>query len=642
MAGDIPMEERLVVLPAEAATAGPPSAGRSPGSPSAGRQDGALHIYGDRVRVLRGSQAGALEPAMQQATPEGLNLTESLGLAATQLRMDPAYAAAKRARPRDGENWDFEGSDVRVPPRPQTSGAPSAAPLTTPTSAYLEGSVAVGLIIVEGLQDDLRFDGTERVKTVAEVQNALTYFASTQPSAGLSFTYDIRVVQVNVPPDPNADLEGLWRVPAMQQLGYDGSWSSIQTYAQDLRQKFGTRWAYCAFITKYPLGWFAYAYIGGPYLVINYYNDGWGVDNLDRVYAHETGHIFTAPDEYAGSGCSCGGSYGARWGKPNDNCENCAPGGGVPCLMKGNDFSMCVYTPAHLGWMPARLIDKGTGKAAGIATGQPAHGAPVIQQTFTGGVTQWFRPDPVGGGYVRLVAHDSCQVLDVSEGRTDDGAPLILWDWHGGDNQLFTLVPLGDGYVRIIPKNAPDKVIQVAGTNDGAALVLGQWVSSDNQRWLVTAPLVVEHSAMMMAVANASTADGAAIVQWDPASHAEQIFRPEKVDVEHVRLVSHRSGKVLTVKNASRQQNAPVVQATWTGADNQLFKLVLMDGTYRIIAKHSGMVLGVANASTVDGAAVVQQNWTEGNHQRWLVPYLETAIPPAGAATEAPVGAGRA
>jgi hypothetical protein len=415
----------------------------------------------------------------------------------------------------------------------------------------------------------------------------------------------------------------------------------VGTYIEDLRQRFGTRWAYCAFVTKYPLGWFAYAYIGGPYLVMNFYNDGWGVENLDRVYAHETGHIFTAPDEYASSGCSCGGAYG-RWGKPNDNCENCAPNGGVPCLMKGNDFSMCVYTPAHLGWMPARMIVKHTGKAADIGGSQPAHGAHLVQQTFSGGVTQWFRPDPVGDGYVRLVAHDSCLVLDVAEGRTDTGAPLILWDSHGGDNQLFRLEPLGDGYVRIVPRHAPNKVVEVAGTSNGDALVLGDWHGGDNQRWLLTAPLVVQHSAKAMAVAGASMADGAAVVQWDPAGQAEQIFRPERVGVEHVRLVCHHSGKVVTVRNASRQPGAPVVQATWTGADNQLFKLVTLAGTYRIIAKHSGMVLTVAGASTKDGAIVVQQPWTGGGEQRWLVPYVETATPPAGAATKESASAGRA
>jgi hypothetical protein len=35
-------------------------------------------------------------------------------------------------------------------------------------------------------------------------------------------------------------------------------------------------------------------------LVVTYDNDGWGIDRMDRVVAHETGHIFGATDEYDG------------------------------------------------------------------------------------------------------------------------------------------------------------------------------------------------------------------------------------------------------------------------------------------------------------------------------------------------------
>ena len=51
----------------------------------------------------------------------------------------------------------------------------------------------------------------------------------------------------------------------------------------------------------------------------------------------------------------CGGSWG-RFGIVNGNCENCAAGGGVLCLMKGNTFSLCGYTPSHLGWSPQLMI----------------------------------------------------------------------------------------------------------------------------------------------------------------------------------------------------------------------------------------------------------------------------------------------
>ena len=48
-------------------------------------------------------------------------------------------------------------------------------------------------------------------------------------------------------------------------------------------------------------GYFAYAYLGGPFLVMTYGNGGYGIANMDVVCAHETGHIFQALDEYAGA-----------------------------------------------------------------------------------------------------------------------------------------------------------------------------------------------------------------------------------------------------------------------------------------------------------------------------------------------------
>ena len=73
-----------------------------------------------------------------------------------------------------------------------------------------------------------------------------------------------------------------------------------------------------------------------------------------------------------------------------------------------------------------------------------------------------FRPDPVGGGFFRLVCLNSGKVADVSGASTANGAPIIQWDWHSGDNQLFRIEPLSDGFVRIIAKHS-GKVIDVTG-----------------------------------------------------------------------------------------------------------------------------------------------------------------------------------
>jgi hypothetical protein len=589
-------------------------------------QGRAVHTYGERVRIVElGIETQAAEPSrellaeVEAATRERLTEVEALGVAAFQLRLSPQYRRAKRNRPRDGEIWDFPPGGCTDMPTPaaDVSGAEAAA---APTSAYLEGSVAVGVVIVGGPTAGTQFSAAERTKVVAEVQNGLSFFAARYPTAGLSFVYDIRFVQLSVEPNPSAsDLEAVWRDPAMGALGFASSWAGVGQYVERLRQSFGTRWTYCAFFTKYPVRHFAYA--SAPRVVMHYDNDGWGPDNIDRVFAHETGHVFGAPDEYASSNCNCGGSFG-RWGKPNTNCESCAPAGGISCIMKANDWAMCTVTPAHLGWMPARLFAKHSGLSLDIFGFSVENGAQAIQWPYHGGENQLFRPDSVGGGYVRLVAQHSGRVLDVHSASTASGAQIIQWDWHGGDNQLFRLEPLGDGYVRIVAKHS-GKVLDVTGASggNGAQVIQWDWHGGDNQRWLLAAPMVAKHSGRVLDVTGASTANGAEIIQWDHHGQGNQIFRAEPVGGGYFRLVAVHSGKVLDVHSASTGNGAQIIQWDWHGGDNQLFRLEpLGDGHMRIVAKHSGRVLDVTGASGDNGARVIQWDWHGGNNQRWLVP----------------------
>jgi hypothetical protein len=351
MAGDLPISERVVFDQSG------PRAALAPG-----REAPVIHRYG-RIGIVAEAGAGSSSvPGQRSAVADRNDLTEveRLGLAALDLRESAAYRTAKDNRPRQGEQWDMGDCTTVVDVPPQVSHQGAAAP--APTSAYLEGSVAVGIVIVEG-PGALAFTAAERAKVVAEVQNGLGWLATANPLGGISFTYDIRTVTLSLAAGGGAggDLEAYWRDPAMAALGFAANFSGVTAYVEQLRSTLHTRWTYCGFFTKYPVQHFAYASIGGPRLVMDYANDGWGPDNIDRVFAHESGHIFGCPDEYASSGCDCGGAWG-RFGVRNGNCENCATG--TACLMRANDFAMCRYTPAHFGWKP-RLAVENFGYAAG-------------------------------------------------------------------------------------------------------------------------------------------------------------------------------------------------------------------------------------------------------------------------------------
>ncbi|CAO5167592.1 conserved hypothetical protein [Frankia sp. AiPs1] len=493
MAGDVPVDERALITPSVAGTAGVLRAAASPdqaqwtastpttpagpagdgpaaGTPADLRGERALHHYG-RVQVLGRPRdaGGASRPPATPGQPgvrglaalmppadgsvvsttgvsPGLSRAETLGLDAFRLRASSAYRQIKADRPRDGHGWDMDRPCTDVPP-PRTSppsAPPHAAPAaalsptaalipggatttstangtganggvangsagalgtgtiahatpadgqgisagaaSTPTSSRLEGSVAVGLILVEGPTADLQFTAAERTKVVAEVQNGLSWYASTNPAAGLAFHYDIQIVRLSVAANPNAtDLEALWRDPTMDRLGHKANFDGVYDYVDALRGRLGTTWAYCAFFTKYPVSYFAYSSIGGPRIVLSYENDGWGPDNIDRVFTHETGHIFGAPDEYAGAGCDCGGQWGV-FQTPNGNCDGCAPTP-ADCLMRSNSFALCRFTPGQVGWghgvagNPALIQSKGLGKAGNFEV--------VVPSAFSGLTHVW-------------------------------------------------------------------------------------------------------------------------------------------------------------------------------------------------------------------------------------------------------------
>jgi hypothetical protein len=100
-------------------------------------------------------------------------------------------------------------------------------------------------------------------------------------------------------------------------------------------------------------GDFAYAYVGGPFMVMTYGNDNYGIANMDAVCAHEIGHIFYACDEYADSTCSVN-CYNGYLNIQNGNHETNGITN-VACIMRGGvdpftNYSICEFTKQQIGW----------------------------------------------------------------------------------------------------------------------------------------------------------------------------------------------------------------------------------------------------------------------------------------------------
>lgn len=134
---------------------------------------------------------------------------------------------------------------------------------------------------------------------------------------------------------------------------------------------------------------------------------------------------------------------------------------------------------------PARpLFAVHSDRVVDVKDGSTANGTAIIQYGYHGGPMQRFRLEPVGGGYVRIVAQHSGKVLDVSGVSTANGARIVQWDWWGGDNQRFWAETYGIGEIKLTAKHS-GKVLEVRGLAEGNGAEIQQWDwwSGANQRW---------------------------------------------------------------------------------------------------------------------------------------------------------------
>jgi hypothetical protein len=279
------------------------------------------------------------------------------------------------------ETWGSRGHgqekavEWRTPENSRLIDAYAPAPGYYETSEFMIGSTTVGVIFVDG--PTAKWSAGGKTTALSEISAGANWYAGFRPQANISFNVVSYSTTVSTNPTAGSGTATAWRYQALQNLGYAGSHDGFFDMNNALRDAYDTDWAYVVLMvtdgtlgnsTTFTDGYFAFAYMNGPYQVHTDDNNGWGLSRLDQVFAHETGHSFGAMDEYCQPGyscCSCSGNYGylniqntncaagcpeGACGGVEPSCASCASCIEVTCMMRENNWSMCPVSQFQLGW----------------------------------------------------------------------------------------------------------------------------------------------------------------------------------------------------------------------------------------------------------------------------------------------------
>ena len=129
------------------------------------------------------------------------------------------------------------------------------------------------------------------------------------------------------------------------------------------------------------------------------------------------------------------------------------------------------------------------------------------------------------------------------------------------------------------------------------------------------------NSGKCLDVWNASTADGAQLVQYSLNGGNNQKWRITQVSPGHYTFRNVRSNKFLDISGASTGNGVPLIQWPATGSANQQWSFTPTgDGYFKFSpGSQPAASLDVKNGSTADGTTVVQWAWSGASWQQWSI-----------------------
>lgn len=425
--------------------------------------------------------------------------------------------AAPTGRADEPPEPDMSGEVVLVPPPPPPpEPGVGDAPSPDQTSEFMAGSVVASVVFVESSggsgncspadPQTENWSAARQTQVLNEISAGLAFWTSRANGPVRSFQLDNWGSQpTSCEPITRQSGDRLdWIPDVLTAMGYSGGdLSGSRSFADSRRDALGADWGFVIFVVdsyndtdgKFTNGYFALAYLNGPYMVMTYDNDGWGINNMNLVTAHEIGHIFGAADEYAGSGCSPAHTRGYL-NEANTSCNN----GGITSDISimgeyGEQINpnVDVSTSARnaIGWRNPATGDGGRVVVDVVRTGgaflYPYMPDPTSDITPTYSGHAWDGAYPPGGENSNGMDHYPVGISKVerAEWKVDGGAYTTATANDGAFDEVFELYtftpsPMAYGthtfYARSVNNfghlSSPDSdTLTIAPDSDGDAVV---------------------------------------------------------------------------------------------------------------------------------------------------------------------------
>jgi hypothetical protein len=325
--------------------------------------------------------------------------------------------------------WD--GPDFLIPPPEELDSqlerdvAPElGAPTSTQTSEFMAGNIVYSVVFLESSGGTGRcspadaqtetWSASRQSTVLSKISAGLAFWtARTGRPNPLTFMLDNRGTRATScePIRRPSTQDNLWIADALTAMGFPATptnYSSVaRSFAHSRRTSLGANWGYIIFVVdslndsdgSFSNGATAYAQLNGPYMVLTYDNGGWGIDRMNLVALHETGHIFGALDEYA-SGCSTAD----RWGYltvANASCNNGGVTSDISVMGEGSELAnpsanVSASARGAIGWRnpSGNIVDVVRTATVSLTPYSPD---PTTDRTPTYSAVAGNRPFPPGG-----------------------------------------------------------------------------------------------------------------------------------------------------------------------------------------------------------------------------------------------------